>query len=1255
MTTDAPGTPMPFPQHGSLPPVVTETLYDLANNKRAVYQGVLRLATVFEYDPRHRLSKVIHDDDSFKTMSYDLRGNLIAETNENGFATTHVYNERNLKTDTYVEVGNVAPLHTHTEYNDLGLPTDVVDPRGVATQTAYDSLGRPTRVTQALGRDESVSSYLYYGVNSGASAFDTSGFKPTLLVLVNTATEIDQTTGLPNTTLVDGLITETTYDDLYRPVEVKVNYGDGFAITKTQYDNVGNPVLITDPLNKVTTTIYDGLNRPVKIIYHDQTFTQTEYTTTGLTWKLTDELGRVTETIYDGMGRAVKVIQPETAAGPVEIITIYDLDGRVASTIDPLGHQTDFLYDNRNRKWKTFLPPIETAKGVLERPVTETRYDAVGNLRFVIDPKGNVTETVYDGANRAVLAIDAKKNQTRTVYDPNGNILVVKDGNNNYTINTYDALNRLSTTTDAEKVTVENEYDSHGNRTAMITLKDGLPVRMEFNYDGLGRLRKTTFPDGTFEKLVYNEVYKTKRIDRKGEETQFAVYDDRHRLKTMVLPDENERNFTYDGVGNITSVTESLHNGRADVSYSYDEHNRVLNETTLGVTHQFVYDQGGNRIQTTVGGAGRVITAAYDAHGKIKTLSEEDRSTDYFYDINGNLRERAFSNGQKVLSTYDELNRLVSRVATNAAELLQSFSYRYDAVGNVVEIAERYGREDVPDRTTRLNYDRVYRLKNEMFIHQDGSTQITTYDYDDASNRVGKTVLGKDPSTTTSVYNDLNQLTSFTNHATGVTTIFDYDDNGNRTKRISGSEVTDYSYDPDNRLIAVSEAGKKRVIDITGPNGAKTKATFIDHADYDYDYDYRTRRIARTENGVKTDIVFLGGTSVMEFEGPGNGVEPDRAPGAVPTVEYIRGSDLGGGIGGILYSLRNGQASFTWYNNRGDVVAKTNDGGALTYQAAYEAFGTRTAEGGSTEDRQRANTREETAWGGLYENMRWRDLETGTYLTPDPAGFVDGPNLYAYVRQNPWSKFDPHGLAEEPPERLPKREVGYFEGERGKSTFHFDKHMQPELKKNYPKGIPYVDKMPDLRGAMPSGLSARGVQLKTTYEIELTGDTTKDTNQVRKEIRSQLMSDLEMNYKDADKLMRDTLKDYRLHHHLKTNKIIVVDKKVHSKLAHIGARALTAMGKLKAGANPAMKLLKGLGIAGIVSDPVGVIAGPATTMGDATLDGHYKHRLYNPSENRSTRVQELNAAKTYFEGTPLYGNEFHPGFQEELDRRTGAQ
>jgi len=74
------------------------------------------------------------------------------------------------------------------------------------------------------------------------------------------------------------------------------------------------------------------------------------------------------------------------------------------------------------------------------------------------------------------------------------------------------------------------------------------------------------------------------------------------------------------------------------------------------------------------------------------------------------------------------------------------------------------------------------------------------------------------------------------------------------------------------------------------------------------------------------------------------------------------------------------------------------------------AFGTREEETGTNLDRQRANSKEEDPTGLLWEHFRYRDLESGVWLSRDPSGFVDGPNLYAYVRQNPWSSFDPFGL-----------------------------------------------------------------------------------------------------------------------------------------------------------------------------------------------------------------------------------------------------
>ena len=128
------------------------------------------------------------------------------------------------------------------------------------------------------------------------------------------------------------------------------------------------------------------------------------------------------------------------------------------------------------------------------------------------------------------------------------------------------------------------------------------------------------------------------------------------------------------------------------------------------------------------------------------------------------------------------------------------------------------------------------------------------------------------------------------------------------------------------------------------------------------------------------------------------------------TVEYIRGSDYGGGIGGVLYTVRGGNRSYNAYNSRGDVVSQTGDNEAITWQAAYEAFGTRTEEEGGNIERQRGNTKDEDPWGGLNEHHRYRDLEFGVFYTRDPAGFVDGPNVYTYVRQNPWTAFDPTGL-----------------------------------------------------------------------------------------------------------------------------------------------------------------------------------------------------------------------------------------------------
>jgi hypothetical protein len=141
-------------------------------------------------------------------------------------------------------------------------------------------------------------------------------------------------------------------------------------------------------------------------------------------------------------------------------------------------------------------------------------------------------------------------------------------------------------------------------------------------------------------------------------------------------------------------------------------------------------------------------------------------------------------------------------------------------------------------------------------------------------------------------------------------------------------------------------------------------------------------------------------------------------------------------------------------------------------------------------------------------------------------------------------------------ERLPKN--GSFSGTPGNSQFYFDAIKEKKLADAYPKGVPFVSGRPDLEGFRPSNFSIRGVSLETKYEIELTGKTGVDNNQVRKHICDRLKTGLHVNSAEAELLMRAALKGFRLHHHLNTSSVIVVPKLLHTKLSHYGERAAAA-------------------------------------------------------------------------------------------------
>jgi RHS repeat-associated protein len=1029
--------------------LTTSCTYDVNGNKEMMIDPLMRV-TSYQYDKRNRLALVVYPDGASKHFVYDSRGNKVKEIDENGHATILVYDGLNRVTEQVRDMnGNEqidsSDLKTVLGYNAVNSRTSQKDPRGYSSIFQYNDL--QLLVTNIVTRPRSgltnsyiptvandyVSTFEYdFAKNAGGSVFASSDIKPTKTIDPR------------------GYVQEATYDAVYRSTSSKMQYQLSPALytsSTNTYDHVGNLKASVDPLGKRTEIDYDALNRPTVTRFAVATpgttnsaygYAQNYYTSTGLKWKVRDEEGRETTTVYDGAGRPTEVHSPTVDNGygsndSAVTESEYDEAGNVVAQINPLGQRWEYSYDARNRKTNELAPFVfDAISNQSKQPSTVTVYDNVGNPVQEIDARGQSTWMVYDAANRLTHTVTpvapvllANNSETelcvvqRTTYDGNGNAIATYRGgvSSAATIvnasnpsgvsltetvqtadNTFDELNRLIETIDAENIGVDMEYDAAGNKTSVL---DGKGQKTRFEYDGLNRNTVVTHPAATgtattaglSETFAYDAVNKTGRVDGRSQQTTYG-YDDRHRLTsvTYVSRTQDNRTYTYDKVGNLLTATEadSSKAGKANVVYTYDVLNRQATETSGGIQHEYKYDLAGNRVKVTydLGGTARVMTCEYDDLNRLTLMTEGGRETATTYDLNGNVVTLTQPNGDVTQKSYDTLNRMLTLVTRSAGWVpLSRYTQQYDLASNVRKVVEDYGSGGLTDRIVLNTYDAINRLLVEAAT-TGATTVTTTYVYDNAHNRSSKVVTGgAGAGTTTYGYNNLNQMTQIP--ATGTATVsYTYDNNGNRATQVKGGQTDTYSYDYENRLVQLQK-------NITG--------TGLTTGTYTYLYDYGTRRVERNESsagGALTKLIFSGGISVREYQS------------STLQVEYIRGSDYGGGVGGILYTLRSGIPSYNHYNSRGDVTAKSDGSGAVTYEAAYEAFGKRTVEQGTTVDRQKANTKDEDPTGLLNEGFRYRDLETGSFITRDPLGFVDGPNMYSYVVQNPWTKFDPFGLEE---------------------------------------------------------------------------------------------------------------------------------------------------------------------------------------------------------------------------------------------------
>jgi RHS repeat-associated protein len=136
----------------------------------------------------------------------------------------------------------------------------------------------------------------------------------------------------------------------------------------------------------------------------------------------------------------------------------------------------------------------------------------------------------------------------------------------------------------------------------------------------------------------------------------------------------------------------------------------------------------------------------------------------------------------------------------------------------------------------------------------------------------------------------------------------------------------------------------------------------------------------------------------MQFENR-SGINEDGAFGRA-TVAHVDGANPA-----------TGAYNYYTHDHLGSTRALYNATKSLVATYAYTPYGQDYASPGTTGTTHRFTGHDWNPQSGLYfAPHRFYNPQLARWMSRDPLGMVDGPNVYAYVLGNPVSHFDPMGL-----------------------------------------------------------------------------------------------------------------------------------------------------------------------------------------------------------------------------------------------------
>ncbi len=170
-----------------------------------------------------------------------------------------------------------------------------------------------------------------------------------------------------------------------------------------------------------------------------------------------------------------------------------------------------------------------------------------------------------------------------------------------------------------------------------------------------------------------------------------------------------------------------------------------------------------------------------------------------------------------------------------------------------------------------------------------------------------------------------------------------------------------------------------------------------------YAYDSDNRRTKKTVNGVVTRTLWSGADELAELEGSGTTLRR-----FVP--------DGSGAMDARLATVEaNGDVYWLHTDHQGSVIATSNSSGQVVEAVGYSPYGEFAA--GQTAPPAHSpfgyTGRQYDPETGLYQyRARYYSPRLGVFLSTDPIGTKDDPNLHMYVGLDPVDKIDPSGLSD---------------------------------------------------------------------------------------------------------------------------------------------------------------------------------------------------------------------------------------------------